>query len=71
VGQDDGQDLGGQELQPWSKRSRFEQQHSSWWRQEEIAQPVGDGKALGGLLVGEAPRGDLAGSGNGAKDRER
>jgi len=29
-----------------------------WRRQEEIAQPVDDGKYLGGLLVAEAPRGE-------------
>jgi len=42
-----------------------------WRRQEEIAQAVDDGKALGGLLVGEAPRGDVTMRGHGAQSGKR
>jgi len=37
-----------------------------WRRQENLAQPIGDGNNLGGLLVAKAPRGDLAVRGSNA-----
>jgi len=72
VRQDDRQELGWQELQPLNQmRLRHGRGGRGWRRQEEIAQPVGNGKTLGSLFVAEAPHGDLAVRGHGAQSGER
>ena len=52
------------------RRLRHGRGGRGWRRQEEIAQSVGDNKAFGGLLVCEAPRGDLTVRGDGAQSGE-
>jgi len=67
VGQDDRQELSWQELQPQKRQLLHGRGARGWRRQEARAKPVGDGKYLGSLHVAEAPRGDVAVSGNGAQ----
>jgi len=70
--EDDRQELAWQELQPLKQmRLRLDRGDRGRRRQEEIAQPVGDDEALGGLLVVEAPRGEMTVRGDGAQSRKR
>ena len=57
MGQDDGQELGGQLQQPSSRLGRVSR---GWTRQEEGAQIVGDGKCLCCVFDAEARRRGLA-----------
>ena len=72
MGEDDRQELGWQELQPLKQmRLRLDRGDRGRRRREEIAQPVDDSKPLGSLLVGKAPRGEMAVRSHGAQSGER